>query len=147
MKFFLSLLVCLLASVASFAQTTDADKITALQSEVRKLRLELLQQRIEFQQWKIEQLESRLKQIKDERAELEAEERAVQQALSEISTTEADETASYKTELTETTLKKNRAQQAACQQREAELQDKLHREQQTLQELTRRANQPLAISR
>lgn len=141
MKIYLSFFVLLLASLAVSAQSSDADKIAALQTEVKKLRLEVLQQRIEFQQWKIEQLESSLRQAKDELAKLDAEERAIQQVLSEFSGGEEAETISYKTELTETTLKKAHAQQAASQQRETELQEKLQREQQVLQELAQKARQ------
>lgn len=141
MKCGLFLFVLLLASVTVAAQTNDADKITVLQSEVRKLRLELLQQRIEFQQWKIEQLEAALQQTREELAKLDAEERGVQQVLSDAGAADEAEILSYKTELRETTLKKTHAQQAASQQRETELQNKLQREQQTLQTLVQKMRQ------
>jgi GTPase involved in cell partitioning and DNA repair len=123
------------------AQTTDVDKLTALQTEVRKLRVELLQQRIEFQQWKIAQLESDLKRVREEREKAEAEERAVQQAIAEARTDEQEEIVSPKTELIETSLKQAQARQAAGQQHEMELQEKLAREQSVLQQLAARAKQ------
>ncbi len=140
-QFILPLLLFVLATVSAAAQTTNPDKLAALQTEVRELRLELIQQRIEFQQWKLEQLEAALKEAKDEREKLEGEERAVQQALTEVSATEGDETATFRTELTEITLKKLQAQQTSGQQRESELQQKLTREQAILQTLEKRAKQ------
>jgi hypothetical protein len=123
------------------AQTTDVDQLTALQTEVRKLRLELVQQRIEFQQWKIAQLESDLKRVREEREQAEAEERAVQQAIAEARTDEPEEIVSPKTELIETSLKQVQARQTVGQQRETELQEKLAREQTILQQLAARAKQ------
>ena len=136
------LLFCLLVTFSpAAAQTMNPDNFVALQSEVRQLRLELIQQRIEFQQWKIAQLESAIKEVKDEREKLEAEDRAVHQALTEVSANEGDETAAYRAELTETTLKKLQSQQVSGQQRESELQQKLAREQTILQALEKRAKQ------
>ncbi len=140
-RYFLLFLFCAGAAISAAAQTTNPDPLTALQSEVRQLRRELVQQRIEFQQWKIEQLETALKTAKEEREKLEAEERAVQQALTEASATDGDEVASFRTELIETTLKKLRTQQASEQQRESELQQKLAREQTVLQDFTKRQQQ------
>jgi hypothetical protein len=140
-RFILPLFFCIVATVSAVAQTTNPDKLVALQTEVRQLRLELIQQRIEFQQWKIEQIEAALKEAKDERAKLEIEERAVQQALSETSANEGDETASFRAELTENTLKKLQSQQASGQQRESELQQKLAQEQGVWQALVKRAKQ------
>lgn len=137
-RYFLLLLFCAVAAISASAQPTNPDQFTALQSEVRQLRRELVQQRIEFQQWKIEQLETALKEVKEQRETLEAEERAVQQALTDTSAMDGDETATFRTELIETTLKKLRAQQAAEQQRESELQQKLAREQTVLQDFTKR---------
>jgi hypothetical protein len=132
-------LLCGAATAA--AQTPETDKIIALQTEVRKLRLELVQQRIEFQQWKIAQLESDLKRVREEREKAEAEERAVQQAIAEARTDEQEEIVSPKTELIETSLKQAQARQAAGQHRETELQEKLAREQSVLQQLAARAKQ------
>ncbi len=140
-QFILPLIFCALAAVSAAAQTMNPDKLAALQTEVRQLRLELIQQRIEFQQWKIEQLEALLKEAQDEREKLEGEERAVQQAMTEVSATEGDETATFRTELTETTLKRLQLQQASGQQRESEWQQKLTREQVILQALEKRAKQ------
>lgn len=143
--FILPLFFCVVAMVSAKAQTTEADKLTALQTEVRRLQLELIQQRIEFQQWKIEQLETALKDAKEVRETLEAEERAAHQALNDASATDGDETASYRTELSEITLKKLRVQQTSAQQRESDLQQKLLQEQTSLQELTKRQQQLRAI--
>ena len=140
-QFILPLFLCVIAAVSAVAQTTNPDKLTTLQTEVRQLRLELIQQRIEFQQCKIEQLETALKEAKDEREKLEAEDRAVHQALTEVSATEGDETATFRTELTENSLKKLQSQQASGQQRESDLQQKLTREQTVLQALEKRAKQ------
>ena len=140
-QFILSLILCVIAAVSVVAQTTNPDKLTSLQTEVRQLRVELIQQRIEFQQWKIEQLEIALKEAKEERERLEAEDRTVHQALTETSATEGDETATFRTELIETTLKKLQEQQASGQRHESELQQKLTREQALMQTLEKRAKQ------
>lgn len=137
-RFILLLMICAIASVSVVAQSNDADKINALQIEVRTLRLELIQQRIEFQRWKIEQLETALKEAKETREKLEAEERTTHQALTE---TEGDEAANYRTELSEYTLKKLQSQQTAAQLRESELQQILTREQTVLQDLMKRRQQ------
>lgn len=140
-QFILPVIFCLLAAVSAVAQTAPPDQLTALQTEVRQLRRELIQQRLEFQQWKIEQLEAALKEAQEEREKLEAEERAVHQALTEGSGTDGDETASFRAELIATTLKKLQARQVSGQQRESELQQKLAREQTVWRELTKRAKQ------
>ncbi len=140
-RFILPMIFCVVVAMSATAQTPEADKLAALQTEVRQLRLELIQQRIEFQQWKIDQIETALKEVKDERAKLETEERAVQQALTETSANEGDETATFRAELTETTLKKLQAQQTSGQQRESELQQQLTREQSVWQALMKRAKQ------
>lgn len=135
----LPLLFCVMAAVSAVAQTANPDPITALQSEIRQLRLELIQQRMEFQQWKIAQLEAVLKTAKEEREAMEAEERAIHQSLTEVTTSEGDESARFRTELTETSLRKLQIRQTASQQREADLQQKLAQEQTILQELSERA--------
>jgi len=135
----LPLLFCVMAAVSAVAQTANPDPITALQSEIRQLRLELIQQRMEFQQWKIAQLEAVLKVAKEEREAMEAEERAIHQSLTEVTTSEGDESARFRTELTETSLRKLQIRQTASQQREADLQQKLAQEQTILQELSERA--------
>jgi hypothetical protein len=140
-RFILPLFLCVVVTVLAVAQTTNPDKFAALQTEVRQLRLELIQQRIEFQQWKIEQIEAALKDLKDERAKLEAEERAVHQAMTETSANDGDETTTFRAELTETTIKKLQSQQAAGQLRESELQEKLAREQSVQQAFVKRARQ------
>ncbi|MBL8203595.1 MAG: hypothetical protein JNM09_05140 [Blastocatellia bacterium] len=135
----LPLLFCVMAAVSAVAQTANPDPITALQSEIRQLRLELIQQRMEFQQWKIAQLEAVLKAAKEEREAMEAEERAIHQSLTEVTTSEGDESARFRTELTETSLRKLQIRQTASQQRESDLQQKLAQEQTILQELSERA--------
>jgi hypothetical protein len=137
----LRMIFCVVATLSAAAQTTNSDKLTALQTEIRQLRLELVQQHIEFQQWKIEQLETALKDARDDREQLDVEERAAHQALVDSSAAEGDETTSFRAELTETTLKKLRARQASAQQRESELQQRLTRERAVLQECAKRQQQ------
>lgn len=139
--FFLLVFFCIVAVTAAVAQPTKPDPLATLQTEVRQLRLELIQQRIEFQQWKIEQLEAILRAIKDERVKLESEERAVHQALTEPGAAEGDETTNYRTELSETALRKVQTRLTTEQQRETEWQEKLTREQSTLQTLMKRLQQ------
>lgn len=138
-SYLLLMIFCVVAAISVAAQTASPDKLAALQTEVRTLRSELIQQRIEFQQWKIEQIEAALKDVKGEREKLEVEERAVHQALTDGSASEGDETATFRTELTETTLKKLQSLQAAGQQREGELLQKLSRELALLQALEKQA--------
>ena len=144
-RFILPMIFCVMAVVSATAQTPEADKLAALQTEVRQLRLELIQQRIEFQQGKIEQVEAALKEVRDAREKLEAEERAVHRALTDVSASEGDETSTFRAELTDTTLKKLQSQQAAGQQREGELLQKLSRELALLQTLEKQAKKLKAI--
>ncbi|HEX4947532.1 MAG TPA: hypothetical protein VFZ34_12760 [Blastocatellia bacterium] len=139
--FILLVMFCVVVAVSATAQPVKPDALTALQTEVRQLRRELVQQRIEFQQWKIEQLETALRAAKDERNTLESEERAVHQALTEPGSAEGDEATNFRAELTENTLRKLQTRQAAAQQRETELQEKLTREQTILQSLEKRLRQ------